>query len=170
MVVVRHLLRFAVLALAVGFASARAAEPVPTGPIRADQPVHEYFTPFGADTTPADRGTYGTQFTHLGTDFGAMGPEAGRVGWAPGGAARVDLRGADGWAGLWHSLAGAATDRNMTLDFARCYPGWIKDEYQPRCQGVYVRASGTGLLGLESKGPDERVIWARTIDLDGPAR
>jgi hypothetical protein len=170
MVAIRRLLRFVVPALAVGLASARAAEPIPGAPVRADQPVHEYFTPFGADVTPADRGTYGTQFTHLGTDFGAMGPEAGRIGWAPGGAARVDLRQAEGWAGLWHSLAGAAADRSVTLDFARCYPAWIKDEYQPRCQGVYVRVSGTGRLGLEIKGADERVLWARTIELDGPAK
>jgi hypothetical protein len=157
----------AVLAIAVGCVPARAAEPVA---VRLDQPVQEYFTPFGADATPLDRGTYGTLFTHLGTDFGAMGPQAGRVGWVVGGAARVDLHDADGWAGLWHSLAGAAADRAATLDFAHCYPAWIRDEYQPRCDGVYVRASGTGRLGVEIKGPDERVLWSRVIDLNGRAR
>ncbi|MBO0700915.1 MAG: hypothetical protein J2P46_21145, partial [Zavarzinella sp.] len=166
MVVLRHSIRIAALALAVGLAPARAGELAGAAPTRVDQPVQEYFTPFGPDTTPADRGTYGTQFTHLGTDFGAMGPEAGRIGWAEGGAARADLRKADSWAGLWHSLAGAAADRGTTLDFMRCYPAWIKDEYQPRCNGVYVRASGSGRLGLEIKGADERVLWARTIDLD----
>jgi hypothetical protein len=167
MVVLRYPFQVAVLAAAVGLAPIRAGSPVAPAPVRVNQPVQEYFTPFGVDTTPADRGTYGTQFTHLGTDFGAMGPEGGRIGWAEGGAARVDLTKAEGWAGLWHSLAGAGADRGVTLDFARCYPAWIKDEYQPRCNGVYVRASGTGRLGVEIKGADERVLWARTIDLDG---
>jgi hypothetical protein len=161
--VVRSLVRFAVLVIAVGFAPARAAEAVA---VRLDQPVQEYFTPFGADTTPQDRGTYGTLFTHLGTDFGAMGPNADRIGWANG-AARVDLRGTDGWAGLWHSLAGAATDRGTTLDFARCYPAWIKDKYQPKCDGLYLKASGVGRLGVQIKGPDERILWTQTIELDG---
>jgi hypothetical protein len=162
--VLSRVFRLTVLAVAVGFAPVRAGEAVA---VRLDQPVQEYFTPFGADVTPADRGTYGTQFTHLGTDFGTMGPEGARVGWAAGGAARLDLRQADGWGGLWHSLAGAGTDRSTTLDFARCYPAWIKDDCQPRCDGVYVKASGTGRLGLEIKGPDEKVLWARTIDLEG---
>ena len=114
-----RLFHLSVLVIAVGFAPARAAEPAS---VRLDQPVQEYFTPLGADVTPLDQDTYGTRFTHLGSDFGAMGPHAGRVGWAPGGAARVDLRDADGWAGLWHSLAGPAAERDRTLDFARCYP------------------------------------------------
>src|SRR6476661_1590459 len=107
MVVLRYPFQVAVLAAAVGLAPIRAGSPVAPAPVRVNQPVQEYFTPFGVDTTPADRGTYGTQFTHLGTDFGAMGPEGGRIGWAEGGAARVDLTKAEGWAGLWHSLAGA---------------------------------------------------------------
>jgi hypothetical protein len=162
----RFVYRLAVLAVVVGVAPARAAEAVS---VRLDQPVQEYFTPFGADVTPQDRGTYGTQFTHLGTDYGAMGPSADRVGWANG-AARVDLRGFAGWAGLWHSLAGAAADRAATLDFARCYPAGIKDGFQPRCDGLYVKATGTGRLGIEIKGPDERVLWKRVIDLDGPPK
>jgi hypothetical protein len=157
----RSLFRFAILLIGAAV-PARAAES-----LRGDQPVHEYFTPFGADATSEDRGTYETLFTHLGTDFGAMGPQALRIGWAIGGAARVDLRETDGWAGLWHSLAGAAADRSTTLDFARCYPTWIKDEFQPRCDGVFVRAYGTGRLGLQIRGPDERILWAQTIDLDG---
>lgn len=161
--VVRSVFRFALLAVVAGFAPVRAAEAVS---VRLDQPVQEYFTPFGADTTPQDRGTYGTLFTHLGTDYGAMGPNADRIGWVNG-AARVDLRSTDGWAGLWHSLAGAAADRATTLDFARCYPTWIKDQYQPRCDGIYVKASGAGRLGVQIKGPDERILWAQTIELDG---
>src|SRR5687767_8304134 len=105
--VARHHYRWTVLVLAFGLVPGRAAEPPAGAPGLVDQPVHEYFTPFGADGTAADRGTYGTQFTHLGTDFGGMGPAADRIGWASGGAARVDLRGTDAWAGLWHSLAGA---------------------------------------------------------------
>ena len=170
MVVVGRLFRLTCLVVAAGWSPGAFAESAPSTPFRADQPVHEYFTPFGRDTTAADRGTYGTQFTHLGTDFGAMGPAADRIGWAPGGAARVDLRDADTWAGLWHSLAGAAVDRGTILDFARCYPAWIKDEYQPRCDGVYVKASGVGRLGLEIKGADEKVLWVQAIDLDGKAR
>jgi hypothetical protein len=136
---------------------------------RLDQPVHEYFTPFGPDTPAADRNTYGTKFTHLGTDFGAMGSHRWLVAAADG-AARVDLRRADGWAGLWHSLAGAGTDRAVALDFARCYPAWILDPYQPRCDGVFVRASGAGRLTLEIKGGDEKILWSAGLDLAAKAQ
>jgi hypothetical protein len=164
-VVVRSLLRFLVLSLAVGSATARAGEPTSVPPT-VDQPVQEYFTPFGKDVTLEDYGTYGTQFTHLGTDYGPMGPGSKRIGWAPGGAARVDLRDTDDWAGLWHSLAGASRDRGTALNLLRPYPAWIRDEYQPRVEGVFVRASGTGRLGLEIKGPTERVEWSQSIELD----
>jgi hypothetical protein len=167
MVAARHLFRCAFLVLAVGLVPVRAAEPAPVAAALTEQPVHEYFTPFGADETSADRGTYGTQFTHLGTDFGAMGPAADRVGWARGGAARVDLREMDDWAGLWHSLAGAGADRATTLDLSRCYPAWIRDAFQPRAEGVFVRATGTGRLRLEIKTSDGRVGWSQTLDLDG---
>jgi hypothetical protein len=133
-------------------------------PVRVVQAVHEYFTPFTA--CPDGNGRdFNSLYTHIGTDFGRMGPEAGRVVWEPG-VARVDTS-AGGWAGMWHSLAGLARERAEALDFLRCYPPFIRDAFQPRCVGVTLRASGVGRLRLEVKAPDEQPLWTRTVDLNG---
>src|SRR5438093_9430038 len=85
-------------------ATAHAADP----PVRVVQPVHEYFTPFAA--CPDGNGRdFNSLYTHIGTDFGRMGPGESHLVWEPG-VARVDLS-AGGWAGMWHSLAGLARER-----------------------------------------------------------
>jgi hypothetical protein len=142
-----------------------AATPAPaTGPAKpapqwAVQPVVEYFTPF---EPASDRDESGELLpleaaTHLGTDFGRMGPGRRRIEWQDG-YAKVDLRGA-GWAGLWHSLAGLAREKDSTLDFLRCYPSEIVDAKQPRCTGVIVRVGGQGGFKIEVKGADQRILW-----------
>jgi hypothetical protein len=125
----------------------------------AIQPVAEYFLPFTTEThgnrpglTPKER------MTHLGTDFGMMGPSRDRIDWRDGQAV-VDVRDG-GWAGMWHSLAGLASDLKTTLDFTRVYPQWIAAKMQPRASGVIVRLSGQGQFRLEIKSADQRVLWA----------
>jgi hypothetical protein len=133
-------------------------------PVRVVQPVHEYFTPFAA-CPDGDGHDFNSRYTHIGTDFGRMGPAQDHLVWQPG-AAKVDLS-AGGWAGMWHSLAGLARERAAALDFLRCYPPFIRDAFQPRCVGVTLRAAGVGRLKLEVKSPDERPLWTRTVDLHG---
>jgi hypothetical protein len=141
---------------------ATASEPLP--PARVVQPVHEYFAPF-APGPAGDGRDFNSLYTHIGTDFGRMGPGEHLLAWEPG-AARVDLTRA-GWTGMWHSLAGLARERSQALDFLRCYPPFIRDAYQPRCVGVTLRAAGVGRLKLEIKAADERPLWTHTLDLHG---
>ncbi len=131
---------------------------------RVVQPVHEYFTPFTAGPDAGGR-DFNSSYTHIGTDFGRMGPAERQLLWEPG-AARVDLS-AGGWAGMWHSLAGLAREKTESLDFMRCYPPFIQDKYQPRCVGVTVRAQGHGRLKLEVKSADERPLKVWYVDLQG---
>ena len=67
-----------------------------------------------------------------------MGTAESRLAWRGG---RIEAALGEGqWAGMWHSLEGLARERDRTLDFARCYPRFIRPEAQPRCVGVVVRA------------------------------
>ena len=75
----------------------------------------------------------------------------------------LDLTGA-GWAGMWHSLEGLAQERDVHLDFAKCFP-LLRDEFQARCVGMTIRVRGDGYLKLELKSPDERVLWWATREL-----
>ena len=105
------------------------------------QPVQEYFTPI-AGGPAGDIRDYTSLYTHIGTDFGRMGPGESRLGWHAG-QATVDLTDA-GWTGVWHSLSGLGRERNEALDFRHCYPDCISPRYQPKCIGIQVRAQGTG--------------------------
>jgi hypothetical protein len=133
-------------------------------PVRIVQPVQEYFTPFG-DSPAGDGRDFNSSYTHIGTDFGRMGPGEHLVRWEPG-AAAVDLSGG-GWTGMWHSLAGLAREKSEALDFLRCYPPWIRDAYQPRCVGVMLKAGGVGQIKLEIKAADEHILWEHTVPLHG---
>ena len=122
------------------------------------QIVEEYFPPFDIDPKE-NRATHPLRerVTHLGTDFGFMGPGRHKVVWHDGKAV-ADLRD-DKWAGIWHSLAGLAREKDITLDFLNCYPSWIAASMQPKCTGVILRVSGKGQIKLEIKAADQRVLW-----------
>src|SRR5437764_11691042 len=112
----------AVAALTAATTACHAADPTAPSavlpPVRIVQPVQEYFTPFAAG--PAGDGRdFNSSYTHIGTDFGRMGPGEHRIAWEAG-AARVDLDNS-GWTGMWHSLAGLAREKSEALDFLRCY-------------------------------------------------
>jgi hypothetical protein len=110
-------------------------------------------------------------YTHLGSDYGPLRPYGDRpsdlrLSWKPGkvsGHICVDPA-LSGTAGMWHSLAGAAVDRDQYLDFAKCYP-YVRNEYQPVCVGMTMDVQGSGLLKLELKSPEERILWWATEDL-----
>lgn len=141
--------------------------PAPARAERRVQTVHEYRVPFGPSAGTDDRAAYDATFTHLGTDFGPIGPGGDRLLWEPGGWVRADMR--DGnWGGMWHSLAGLAREPDVTLDLARCYPAPVRDPYQPVCRGVVLQARGTGRVKMEIKGPDQQLLWQQDRPLAGP--
>lgn len=127
------------------------------------QPVQEYLT----IVTPSGAGRQSREhtvnpflsYTHLGTDFGFVGPAAEHIGWTPG-MVWVQLpEEPDGWAGMWHSLERLGRLPGATLDFTRVYPEWIRPAFQPRVTAVRVRVKGHGDLKLEIKGPDQETLW-----------
>jgi hypothetical protein len=137
--------------------AAAAAGQAPTAKV-AIQPVEEYFVPFDIEPkgnrpglTPRER------VTHLGTDFGFMGPGRHQVVWRDG-MACADLRDAQ-WAGMWHSLAGLGREADKTLDFQSCFAPWIVAAKQPRCTGVIVRVGGNGQFRIEIKSADDKIAW-----------
>ena len=151
-------------------AAAVIALPAPTylaRPARLLQPVQEYRGPFSLSFGTDDRTAYESTFTHLGTDFGPIGPAGERHQWEPGGWVRVDTRdGSTG--GMWHSLAGLAREPDATFDFARCYPTPIRDSFQPVCHGVTLRGRGNGRVKIEVKGPDQQTLWQQAVEFTGP--
>ena len=133
---------------------------------RVFQPVHEFSVTFEGTSAPS------RFYTHLGSDCGPIEPGDRNlrddlpISWLQGGAAgRVHLnRATSGRAGMWHSLSGLAREKDRYLDFAKCYP-YLRDEYQPRCVGMTVSARGEGILLLELKSPEGRVLWWATREL-----
>jgi hypothetical protein len=103
-------------------------------------------------------------YTHLGTDYGLIGPGESHVTWRPG-QVEVDVRQAE-WAGMWHSLAGLAVEDGETLDFQKCYASWVKDAFQPRCLGVTLRLRGKGNLKLEIASPEDDILWQYRQGID----
>jgi hypothetical protein len=120
------------------------------------QPVQEYSMSFEDYSNPFH------YCTHLGTDYGPMGPAKSQLYWRPSQVC-VDLESAGG-AGMWHSLAGLAQEKDRCLDFTKCYP-YVRDDYQPTCVGMTVGVLGEGCLKLELQSPDGRILWWATKDL-----
>ena len=147
--------------------AARDAEPKGAQEARILQPIHEYSISFEEDFREVQGKKKDCNpfrvYTHIGTDYGRMGPGERQISWKPGQVC-VDLRSA-GWAGMWHSLAGLAQEKEQYLDFAKCYPH-VQDKYQPKCIGMTVRAQGKGILELELQSPAEQVLWQKAEQLD----
>ena len=140
-----------------------AAEASKTPGVRVVQPVQEYFFSYSEESRVIDGKSVDHNpmrfYTHIGTDYGRMGPGEPAITWKPG-MICLDLRGA-GWAGMWHSLAGVAREKNDTLDLRRCYADFVADAYQPRCVGVTVRVRGQGMLKIEIKSAEDTVLWSQ---------
>jgi hypothetical protein len=131
------------------------------------QPVEEYFSPFQIDPKGNRPGLPPRErITHLGTDYGFMGPGRHQIIWQDAKAV-ADLRQAQ-WAGMWHSLAGLGREPDKTLDFTSCFAPWIVAKMQPRCTGVTLRISGTGQVKLEIKSADEKVLWSWQQTINAP--
>ena len=103
-------------------------------------------------------------YSHLGSDFGFHGPAEDRLLWKDG-RVEANLTGLDLWAGMWHSLAGMASSKSESLDFAAPYPNPIQEASQPKITRVGIAATGTGKLKLEIKSPNESLLWQHVFTL-----
>lgn len=140
------------------------------GPRVVYQPVLEYMVREpqkvpGNDAGAALRINSFVAYTHLGTDFGFHGPGERFITWNPG-RVTVSLEGNTEWAGMWHSLAGLASDPFSVLDFENCYPSMITAAAQPKITALVLKANGKGKLKLEIKDPQQAVLWANDVDVD----
>lgn len=159
--------------------TAVAGENPPTVRREVVQPIHEYFhlketVKVNAEGAFVLNGF--TNYTHLGTDFGFLGPASLHVTSEPAGL-RADLSATPGaWGGVWHSLSQLARQKTP-MRLAEPYPALIRPEYQPRVVGVQAVASGRGKLKVEliapsipSQGVAATPVppaWAHTFELQG---
>lgn len=127
------------------------------------QPVTDYLISFPRENpnaapviNPFDN------FTHLGTDFGWMGPGENRID-AFAGAVRVAADG--GWTGTWHSLAGLARETDRLLDPGDVLGFGGPEERRAKIESVSITATGTGQVRLELLDGDRRLRWQQRIDL-----
>ncbi len=137
-------------------------------PQRVVQPVHEYFTSFRAESEVVNGVKRDMNpmryYTHLGTDYGPMGPAESGMTWKDG---MVHVTTSDGeWGGMQHSLAGLAREVDRHLDFAACYPRFIRCCFQPRIVEVRVRVRGRGTVKVEAKSPENDVLWCDEVCVD----
>jgi len=143
----------------------------PTERVVVDQPLQDYLFSF----EEAFREIDGEQkdfnpfrfYTHIGTDYGCMGPGENSLAWQDG---TIRVKNNFAWAGMWQSLAGLARQQSSSLDLKRCYPPWIREPYQPRCVALKMRVQGQGLLKVELKSAEERVLWREVVHVDSPDR
>ena len=138
------------------------------------QPVHEYFN-LNEVIAAKRRGELilngFLNYTHLGSDFGFLGPGDAPCTKCP--AVCVCVKTPDRWGGVWHSLNRLARE-NVPLDLRAVYPPQITAAFQPKIVGVQVVASGTGAMKLEFKtdisGSDvnpNAATWSRSFQLKG---
>jgi hypothetical protein len=141
------------------------------------QPVHEYQN-LNETVAPPVYGIHilngFLSYTHIGTDFGFLGPGELHFDCVPGGICAEFPKNPDGWGGVWHNLNGLARE-HRALDLRACYPSIIASAFQPRVVGVQAVVSGSGLLKLEFRasndGNREKALetseWAQTFPLAG---
>ncbi|HEX5791025.1 MAG TPA: hypothetical protein VFY13_07710 [Luteolibacter sp.] len=135
-------------------------------PLQAEtihQPLMDYNMQFpGEPRGAAPRINSFENFTHIGTDFGWMGPGESRID-AGGGCLSVR---ADGpWTGAWHSLSGLAIESERLLNprdvLGLGGPAAAKAELD----AIVIKASGAGKLRVEMLTGSKSVVWTRQIDL-----
>jgi hypothetical protein len=127
------------------------------------QPVMDYSLSFSRDRPggPPPINPF-ENFTHLGTDFGWMGPGETRIE-SKGGAIRIK----DGteWTGLWASLAGLAIEGERELDPTDLTGLGGAKEMRTPIRAVTIDVRGKGEIRLELADVDRRAVWERRIRL-----
>lgn len=153
------MLRTALAALALALAS-----PCSAGE-RVWQPIIDYTISFPGDRPDAAPMINPFEnFTHFASDFGWMGPGEGRID-SKGGIIRVKPKG--DWTGAWHSLAGLASQGKRTFDPSDLTG--LGGDPAKRCgiRELVMNASGHGTLRLELADVNRKVVWKKSLTLDG---
>jgi hypothetical protein len=157
-----YLMRFFVLALFFCHVS--------KGEVRTVwQTLHDYNTVVDADgDARQDRQRVNPflSYTHIGTDFGFVGPGEKNIGWRVGEIGMNLENIPDGWAGMWHSMSRLASMRHDVMNFNSCYPSSILPFFQPKINGLRFILKGKGTLKIELLNPENDVLWhiSKTID------
>lgn len=135
------------------------------------QPVQEYFIHVrpGRKPMPVEgkkRLNSFTAYTHLGTDFGFMGPAEHDIEWQ-----RDEIcvhlgQEPEAWSGMWHSLAGLARSPDESLNFMAAWPAIIEPRYQPRISSLRLDVHGRGRLKLEIKSGGQETLWSSQVIVD----
>jgi hypothetical protein len=127
------------------------------------QPVTNYSISFPGDRTDAAPAINPfDNFTHLGTDFGWMGPGQARLESRQG-AIRTQANGE--WTGAWHSLAGLAVDSDRLFDLTDVTGLGGPPEVRAKVAAVTVDARGQGELRVELADSGKMVRWSQTMVL-----
>ena len=135
------------------------------------QPVQEYFIHRDEGQqvlSGTKRLNSFTAYTHIGTDFGFHGPAEHEIEWLTDEVVVHLSQQPEGWAGMWHSLAGQARNASRVMDFTHAYPAPVTAKYQPRVAGVMIQAAGRGKIKLEIKSPTDEQRWAQMIEVSEP--
>ena len=132
------------------------------------QPVQEYFIHQESEKeampiSGTRRLNSFTSYTHLGTDFGFMGPAEHDIEWVKDEVLPHLGQEPDAWAGMWHSLAGLAREPQKFLDFTAAWPDLIQSKYQTRISCVRVDAHGYGRIRLEIKSDNQQILWSAAL-------
>jgi hypothetical protein len=135
------------------------------------QPVQEYFIhrdPSQQVAAGTKRLNSFTAYTHIGSDFGFHGPAEHEIEWLTDEIVVHLGQQPEGWAGMWHSLAGQARQEKRVMDFTRAYPEPVAARFQPKVGAVMIKAAGRGRIKLEIKSPTQEPRWTQMIELNDP--
>ncbi len=132
------------------------------------QPVQHYFIHIKPGTKPMPvEGTRRlnsfTAYTHLGTDFGFMGPAEHDLEWKSDEICAHLGQEPDAWSGMWHSLAGLAREPLKAMDFTAVWPSLMAQTHQPRVSSLRVDVRGQGRLKLEIKSDTQETLWQEVV-------
>jgi hypothetical protein len=135
------------------------------------QPVHHYFInrqpgKEAVRVAGTRRLNSFTAYTHLGTDFGFMGPAEHDIEWQQDAVCLHLGQEPEAWAGMWHSLAGLAREQQKSLNFTAAWTELLEPRYQTRVSSVRVDAQGHGRLKLEIKSDTQELLWSSVVTLE----
>jgi len=127
------------------------------------QPVTDYSISFRGDREkgPPEINPF-ENFTHMGADFGWMGPGEGRI-TAKAGIIRVKAEGE--WTGAWHSLAGLANETDRFFDPTDSIGLAGPSEFRAPVRAVTLDVRGVGELRVELLDGNRRLVWERRLTL-----
>lgn len=129
------------------------------------QPLHSYDTivePVHNGRQDRHKVNPFLSYTNIGTDFGFVGPAENLIGWQSGQIGVSLGRGADDWAGMWHSLSRLARLRESRMNFSACYPPEIHASFQPKITGLRAKIRGQGNWKIDLTDENNRVLWSQS--------